>query len=172
MVGIAKYFSSSTSTWKVNLVILLAEGAPSSALDDFPQPALTFQRAKRTIFSVPGILGVLLRKKPSVIVSSLPHVSAAVSLANLITGGRAMHVVRVESILQRPPGLGLSGRIRESIMRRLIAQADHYVVVSRELIEPSSTITNSKSRKVCRRILAIDSPIEFSLFRTGIMQEI
>jgi len=134
----SEYFSTHLSDWASSLAVLLSETNPSPALLALSTSELARMNAGRTIFALPGVVRMLVSERPKVIVSSLPHVSAVVSLAKLLTRSRALHVARVESDFRRTQNNGFAGWFREKLTKALLARADHYIVVAEELGSPTA----------------------------------
>ncbi len=137
MVALSHFFSAERSTWEGTLVVLLKDLNPSPELVGTSSRAVNLC-ANRALLAIPKIVKMLLREKPALLVSSLPHVSAAVALAKLISRASAVHLVRVESAFHQSAKGGFRSFFRERIVRRLLALGDHYIVVSSELTIPTA----------------------------------
>jgi len=133
MVSLSNYFSHSSRDWESKLVVLLKEKTTSSELEQFAADSVIRLNARRTVSSVFQVARIIAREKPSVIVSSLPHVSAVVSLARIFSWAKVNHVVRLESGFHDLPMQGASTRLKAAIVRKFVSMADRFIVVAEEM---------------------------------------
>lgn len=157
MVSLGRDFSDYCPSWSSNLVVLLREDIPSHELADFAPGAVIQINARRTIGAAAAVFRIIQREQPSVIVSSLPHVSAAVGLATSFSRNGVRHIVRLESGIWVAQGRRTLGRMKSAIFRTLLSRADHYIVVSDEMKSSYASFL----RKCVDSFTFIPNPIVF-----------
>lgn len=133
------FIHAQSPNWAATFVVLLKNKTSANHREDSPGTPLRLQK-KRTLLAIPSLVLLFRRTPKAVVISSLPHVSAAVSLAIWFSGSRCKHIVRIERSLEWESREKISPlrRLKQRATRLWLARAHHYVSVSRELVAESA----------------------------------